>query len=686
MDLSTILSPCQPHLSPDPDQHVVATYHLPSDITSHLEIEQSTLMDFRTKLDGLKKSERALTARMHALEEASRQTKCFFLEKIPVELRNLVYEYLLVNKILASPKSINRVYTQDHDLLMIDHIYEQRYGLSLAILRTCHKIYQEASQVLYGSNTFILESFWTNTVLCPLFRYASTDYYLGHHSEHSLDLKTPGHISSQDFECHLQVVKKVRRWRVLLSTHQDKFTMCPTPAFVFLCRAMCDAPPQSLEVQILPKGPVLTPIRQGYYQPSRLLQPLLLLRNINMLAISQCAEEDAPQYDTSRIEASHIPGQRPPALHDSLVRPPELPWELISKLKCLVQHVEDKTPTPVVLVFKMYNRLLPYAQAFERNDNFRAAMEPWYGHVRKAQIEGWGLFQGGWVSDARSMFKSELAIGPVEYHLVQAASASEENNLAAFISSRYSIITLLGNHYKRIYDAAENISRFIKKEKVSGGLFDLDRAWERPLESKQTLLGDALVQLYDYIATFHRDRGSGVDKYILLNPRRWHLAYCNLPREVLTRQLEENLENWQLHHSFPGLLNIFKEIVNDMNKQYLTIRKFRKEMFDDDPPGLYYSFDRDQWCEKHKCDEIIDWTVHEPHLTPGYLNPDISDRDRSDGSDDPYRHLPFYIGDIDDIGGVGYEVLSGLTPTGQAESLGGSGGGASTVDGPSSPE
>jgi len=72
---------------------------------------------------------------------------CYFLEKIPIEVKRLIYGYPLINPILSQCSSIET-----------DEVFGSRvaYGLSPNVLQTCKQIGLEASQVLYEENVFFM--------------------------------------------------------------------------------------------------------------------------------------------------------------------------------------------------------------------------------------------------------------------------------------------------------------------------------------------------------------------------------------------------------------------------------------------------------------------------------------------------------------------------------------------------
>ena len=69
-----------------------------------------------------------------------------FLEKLPVEIRNQIYEDLLLYR--------DGCITLNFDGNAIDRWEGDRVGLHTAILRICKQAYAEGSNVLYGHNHF----------------------------------------------------------------------------------------------------------------------------------------------------------------------------------------------------------------------------------------------------------------------------------------------------------------------------------------------------------------------------------------------------------------------------------------------------------------------------------------------------------------------------------------------------
>jgi hypothetical protein len=78
-----------------------------------------------------------------------RDSKCFLLETIPIEVRIEIYKNLLINPILGEPDCIHGGFSSRYGSTL-------PYGLTPGILGTCHQIYVEASPILYEQNTILI--------------------------------------------------------------------------------------------------------------------------------------------------------------------------------------------------------------------------------------------------------------------------------------------------------------------------------------------------------------------------------------------------------------------------------------------------------------------------------------------------------------------------------------------------
>ncbi|KUJ10057.1 uncharacterized protein LY89DRAFT_740458 [Mollisia scopiformis] len=598
--------------------------------TVTIDSPQFEVAILRSALAESQQREQALAARLRDLEPFRK--KCHLLKTIPIEVRREIYKYLLINPILGSIKSLHNREGSAPGLFgegAAKSSYRKRYGLHPALLRTCKAVYGEAATILYESNTFFFQSLSNENVLCPLFRN-SPEMPL-QYSFSRLRLPFPGQrLTAGHFE---GVFKKIKHWKVTLSSHKGWEASCPSHGLVYLCRMICDSSPKSLHVEFVPCGSLTIPTfpdipRQ--YKASRMLQPLLWLRNLSEFTVTHLPDNETSSYEW---------WYSPLLVRFRTFHKVDLPKDLVAKLKFIVQ-----SNTPVVRVFKMYQRLLDYTRAFERIEEARRKMDPEYGLLSSPPS-----YLGSKVAPSvlfTHIDQPGFSLRSVKSQLEYAATASEENNVEVFNRVRHIILEVLEPQYQRIAAAAESMSSFVKSEKRCSGLFGPVSRFAFFFDlSDKCLIPDGLVEIYRYAKTFERDLSLEEQKHKLSDMKRWMAGFAKLPREILLHRLE--LEMYQRSHELI-ITSLMKEIIDDMDSQYLQIRKFRMAVFDEDPPGLQYIFDKELWFERHRCDDAINWTVEEPCLTP-IEGPKIVQFEGSQGAL-PNRDDP------DDVEGVGYHI------------------------------
>ncbi len=76
--------------------------------------------------------------------------ECSFLRKFPLEIRQQIYTYILINPMLEQTE-LEFDSSTNSDRQFYNMI---KYGLMPSILCTNRQIYEEVSDILYGSNAF----------------------------------------------------------------------------------------------------------------------------------------------------------------------------------------------------------------------------------------------------------------------------------------------------------------------------------------------------------------------------------------------------------------------------------------------------------------------------------------------------------------------------------------------------
>jgi hypothetical protein len=544
--------------------------------------------------DQLKSRLNAITMTTSAPEKPT----CQFLKRIPREIRNMIYSYLLINSELSHTKCLY----PNH----LPNSSQQNYGLSPAILRANQQIYEEASTILYGSNTFIIDCGQRQWFRSALVRVFDAE---------------PSYKPLFTTECHLPptvdtvpAIKKVKHWKVFLSAAKSSDSP-PSEALFNFCQAISDAPVEALKVYLIPKE-VDSHSSSGwnsastqYYGIEWVLRPLQMLRNIPYFELLDAEGVDLgiyrPDPDMWSIKPHNID--------------PEWKCELVSMVK---------GNTPVKMLFKMNKRLQAYAQAFERNMRWKSEMVPKYGEYRR-QIpstgllsehvqgyfdddflqqekdrNGWGI-QGRWNTET-SPFKLD-STHPIESGLAIASLGCETHKYELFAMARALVVESLEYQYQRITAAHKTITEYIKQNKHFKQLFGAD-SWHDKISCSE-----ALLHLEEYASTFKRCQTLGMQILIRMNPRKFDIAYAGLPRERLMKDLGDLLEtSFCDNDEFPKM---FKQAVDDMDSQYFEIRRARKALFDFDTedPKCHIKLDDLQ------CEDMIDWTVNEPVMFPTRL-------------------------------------------------------------------
>jgi len=364
-------------------------------------------------------------------------------------------------------------------------------------------------------------------------------------------------------------LRKVQKWRVILSA-DERDCRCPqSPSLVMFCRELYLQPPKSMEVLIQPmKKPSSLYSnwfnRSTYFKIEEIFQPLKLFRNVTCLGLRALK---GMYYTDDTIEDDRIPHHIAPTLR--------------SDLESLVQGSGQ-----VILVFKMYERLADYACVFERCERFKNDMSVSYFRLVH------GILYPPNDTDPRERTAEEL-LNPFTHHpveeLLQTANRQsidrEPNN---FIRTRKDLLQYLEPQYQRIAAAAAKMADFVKSWKRPNNLLDpllniSYWSWEGVAIED---FGIAVLHVEEYAKAFHRDAPLLIQGRIRAMQRQFDLAYRNLPRELLLTELSDWLEEAQATRkkviknstNVSRFIKCFKAAVNDMDTQYLSIRKTRKAL------------------------------------------------------------------------------------------------------------
>ncbi|TGO61811.1 hypothetical protein BCON_0024g00110 [Botryotinia convoluta] len=225
------------------------------------------------------------------------------LDKLPVEVRRMIYKELLVNPVLGTMKAIEA----DTEFGV-----EAIYGLTPAILRTCRSIYVEASEIPVKSST----------------------------------------------------MTQARSWKVLIDSYVDDIDH--HQQFYKFCRAVCDARPKKIEIVTLKTGTgPPNPAQVGRlgicrsWKPWETLAPLTMLRNVGKWTIRNeyppFLHEIDGFYPDAVVWNSHEPGKVLTRMLQNLVqsdRPVERIFPMREKLIILAESFERYLPFKMDMNFR----------------------------------------------------------------------------------------------------------------------------------------------------------------------------------------------------------------------------------------------------------------------------------------------------------------------------------------------
>ncbi|KAF4625445.1 hypothetical protein G7Y89_g12725 [Cudoniella acicularis] len=607
--------------------------------TSQVErSKDEEIAQLRAQLEELKRQFAELQPQPQLIPKSiKKDAVCFFLKTIPVEVRNMIYELLLCNTEL-SHTGILRLISQ------YATAPRTRYDLSPSILRTSHQTYREASTIFYGKNTFIVDLSRTSElgpIRTPVNRGPMTVREIR------------GYRDLEVFQ-QLAAVKRVRNWKVVISTASlpPKSETVSDPKLTLFARAICDNPPRSLQLALVPESSLLAELagmaESAIYESRQfeafrqILQPLCLISNIPKvdiiaLKVDQQMELRKDKGDGDREYNNFMDDNKKTQMY-------EVSKSALVAARTAVKHIMMENAIQPLAYFKMCENLIGYAQTFERNEEVRKEMAPNYAACM------WNHLGLGSKSDSRPghnlvntyaglpcLFTDVFKEHPVEAAIKSTIICSDGSSPHLFQEARWQVLEYLEPQYQSIVRCASNISIFIKENKARNCSFDPDFKASDVASSRNYNLGSAMLLLEEYAASFKRDMPAGSRDAIRASQRLFDLAYSTLPRESLMKRLIKLLDEistyktsrvvkkkhrTRMRISETGIygekviefIQNFKVAVDDMDRQYLAIRAARKALFMNDmyEDDIHGKID----LELSRCDEKIDWGVLEPKTGP----------------------------------------------------------------------
>lgn len=491
---------------------------------------------------------------------------CYFMQTIPIEIRNNIYKQLLLSDDLSTQKSVNS-----------DNSISRSLGLHVSILGTCSKIYEEASLVLYGLNTFYFYNSvpYTSRMFCS---FPAPDP-----PTETQEFYDERIINYDKFESLFQsetLFQKIRRWKIVLSScnyddyveHRQLYVDGCLP---LLCRAISGSNIKSMTVCIASRSKKCSSSGADPRIPlSLIVARLKILRNIENFELKIAEKMDLPRGHWCRRHRKR--GGNAATLD-------------LTKLRYLKGVLEGSSP--VERVDKMFSGLVTYAQAFERNGAFKEEMNPGYGEaICRRRCRAWrdaqrtlfdpedDLYSEDWASSAdgfndklESLFLND---GPI---LSKAPSNLQVLPVSKIMLSRAVVLEYIEPQYQRMMLAYDSLVQFVAEQKnLKGMLFDHVQS---DLYHGTWYLAEGVILLTELAKSLCREVPQNLKWRFIVGSETLKDIYDDYSRELMLRDLYRKVKGGKLTFS---KVELFQEAVEEMEGQYQEIREARKALFEHD--------------------------------------------------------------------------------------------------------
>ncbi|TGO66752.1 hypothetical protein BOTNAR_0055g00330 [Botryotinia narcissicola] len=445
------------------------------------------------------------------------------LDKLPLEVRRMIYKELLVNPVLGTMKAIEAD---------TEFGTEAIYGLTPAILRTCRNIYEEASEVLYDQ-TFIIKCDYNYrgggrlepkplmSCPCPILRY---------------EYKLTSPFTRLEIPVKSSAITQARSWKVLVDSSVDDIDS--HQQFYEFCGAVCNARPKKIEIVMLKTGTVPPdPAQMRWLEitPTNELPPFL---------------HEVDGFDPDEVVwSSHQPG----------------------KLLTRMLHNLAQSDRPVERLFQIRAELVILAQSFERylpfkmDMNFRAPLtmrNSFRSHPEKIHdLIQWGYkrYTEYYVPNPN---RNKDGNNDLEESLFKARNADLTMQNSTFKQHREEVVKQLWLQYNRVLDAAKKLKAF----RCTGDQFR---------GRKNAGLAHWLLLIENYAAEFEREKNPNTAAEFRRQKRRFDNLRSTWPREIMLAKLDRMMEDQE----FEEFETVAEKVEKDMDKQVVEMTIAWRELF-----------------------------------------------------------------------------------------------------------
>ncbi|KAF7949114.1 hypothetical protein EAE96_008283 [Botrytis aclada] len=498
------------------------------------------------------------------------------LIKIPQEIRDMIYSYLLVNPVLGQAASVSSETTYGST---------QKYNLDTAILCVCKQTYREGIFILYKNPIFIdcsnspgdfgfkdgllnisslrVEEDEQNEILepqiinlCPLTRY--TNCQPKDHKDKPLFRDTPN-------------IEKIKSWNVLLNSFETNHLS--SNAFAEFCVSVHPYPNISLNISILP---MVFHEENIYTQDSiylfheglaNNLLPLKMMRNIKRLVFN-CAELAViPDYCSRQDEEGKLPAN---------LSVPDLPSpELISEY---VKLASGSAPV-IECIGLLGARLKEYFWLFHRAE-FVVIDREFAGprrsnRVYDIEIRPPEAVNGGLViqEDEQSFLNcGELVTAIVDFPLEHTETAED---VLRFKQYRRELLEALEPEYQNIRACSIKFREFLQSESGSTGVFVIGPSRAVDPRDYWTRVTRAMEELEKYEFSFVRGNIEKLRVSLAEKNKYFVLAYDSFESGKMMKKIVWAYERGM----WKELMLYYKIAIGRIEKLYFKLRSCRADLF-----------------------------------------------------------------------------------------------------------
>lgn len=470
---------------------------------------------------------------------------------VPEEIRNLFYDYLLVNPVLGTHLSVSKFSGCGADV---------PYDLSPQLLRVCKQVHREGTDVLYNLNNF--------------FAFCSESYK--DHAQYRCYLWSPlNRFPLEDFEgVEVQLHERpafslVKRWDVLINTHfrqRNRLEVCQW-AFRDLCRALFKSNAEQINLRLIPK------MLQKGSDRSRYLDFDALMHSASLLRVPQANGK----FTLAEADFWQVGG-------DDLIEPDENFNKLYSATEDWYPLAESElfslvtSSSPAEAAFKMYSKVLKYAQSFEQFVPFRLEMafELSDEHTETTKV----LFPDFFESGRNNPFRGEEVMHPIEAHLVPVKASMEVENTTMFKIHRAAILNYLEPQYQAIHGAAVRIHKFVMAQKVNGGFLDIgyDAFYLRNGNDRENLAAEFVLLIETFSASFARE----ISFDISLKIRPWKKTFLSLYANLPVFATVNKVTNFYEERNIEALVSTSIKAITGLLELFFEMRAARRGLFSED--------------------------------------------------------------------------------------------------------